>query len=86
MKKLFFIAALGVAGMMSASNGSIQDSNSSDDIALESSASDSSTGCYTITYITSCGFPIQDSWCTGWGPECSIMNTWEMFDDYFCAP
>ena len=71
MKKVFLLAAFGVAGMMSANN------ISSKEISDE--------WCGTVTYQTSCGFSIEDSYCTRGGQNC-LEQSLELFDEYFCAP
>lgn len=41
--------------------------------------------CGTVTYYTSCGFPIQDSYCSSWGTQC-LIEAWDALDQYYCAP
>ena len=41
--------------------------------------------CGTVTYQTSCGFPIQDSYCTSWGTNC-LDQAADAFDEFFCSP
>ncbi|GEN74067.1 hypothetical protein [Chryseobacterium lathyri] len=72
MKKLILVAALGVAGLASA-KGNVK---KMDLKAVE--------WCGTVTYQTSCGFPIQDSYCTSWGQQC-LMDNMALLDEYFCG-
>lgn len=83
MKKVLFVAALGVAGLMSA-NVSPLNGETSKEIEKTSKLEEQQEWCGTVKYITSCGLPGYDSWCTSDGEEC-LMKTQEMFEDYYCG-
>ena len=93
MKKVFLLAAFGVAGMMSASSTSPEqlDYSISDlkfsilEKVKESKLILDEEWCGTVTYQTSCGFPIQDSYCTSWGTNC-LDQAADAFDEFFCSP
>lgn len=73
MKKLLLVAAFGVAGVMSAKGNVDNVPQAAHDVEW----------CGTVTFMTSCGFPIQDSYCTSWGVNCLIESI-NAFNEYFC--
>ena len=73
MKKLLLVAAFGAAGFMSAKGTVDNVPQATHDVEW----------CGTVTYMTSCGLPIQDSYCTSWGEAC-LMESIAMFNEYFC--
>ena len=84
MKKLLLLAAFGVAGIMNAKTIAI----SHDDISFSDtsvSVFEESEWCGTVTFMTSCGLPIEDSYCTSWGEAC-LIESWNVLDEYYCAP
>lgn len=72
MKKVILLAAFGTAGILSAK----ETVKAMDLTAFE--------WCGTVTYQTSCGLPIQDSYCTSWGQQC-LMDNYALLDEYFCG-
>ncbi|MFS4472234.1 hypothetical protein [Chryseobacterium sp. T20] len=76
MKKLILLAAFGAAGLVSAKESVLNAKEKNDQKAVE--------WCGTVTYHTSCGLPIQDSYCTSWGEQC-LMDNMALLDEYFCG-
>jgi len=74
MKKIILVAALGVAGIVSAKTS-----------VEKKVIKEKEEWCGTITIMTSCGLPIQDSYCTSWGVKC-LMDNANLLDEYFCNP
>lgn len=82
MKKLLFVAALGVAGLMSANVNPLKTETSKEvekTVKLEEVE-----WCGTVKYMTSCGLPGYDSWCTSDGEEC-LLKAYDMFEEYYCG-
>lgn len=73
MKKLLLVATICVAGFANAKSNVENTSKAINDVEW----------CGTVTYMTSCGFPIQDSYCTSWGVSCLIESI-NAFNEYFC--
>lgn len=74
MKKLLLVATITVAGFASA-KGNVENS-----LKVKKNVE----WCGTVTYVTSCGLPIQDSYCTSWGEAC-LMESAALLDEYFCG-
>lgn len=86
MKKMLLVAALGVAGLVSANQVSYergfdepvtQVAESSEELLVDE-------WCGTVSYPTSCGFIGYDSWCSSWGIHC-LMEASDMFEEYYCG-
>lgn len=72
MKKAILLIAFGFAGILSAKEKAVKKETKTYE------------WCGTVTYHTSCGLPIQDSYCTSWGQQCLIDNM-ALLDEYFCG-
>lgn len=88
MKKVLLLAALGVAGVMSASSyyadapliksESIEKNEVSESVKLVDS-------CYPVTYVLSCGERVYDTHCTSFDPIlCDVETIWGMWDEILC--
>ncbi|MEG2079561.1 hypothetical protein [Chryseobacterium sp.] len=74
MKKLFLVAALGFAGLMSANSTQVVKPNNATKYWIAN-----------IKVMTSCGLPAYISWDTDWGLEC-LMSDAAAADYLTCAP
>lgn len=79
MKKILLVAALGVAGIMSA-NTPIENS-SEPNFELEEVKVE---WCGTIMYSLSCGIKAGDSWCESWGDGC-ITTSYNTLNYLYCG-